>query len=167
MVVEYCSILLSSTVCRLTIISNTFSTSYKTFVIQNEAPNTGRIIVSRFSSTHEYVIHRFSVIDSEEYGKRLLKFLFDKVLIESHQSLDDLIASPIRCDSVPESNGTDASLETSERRESFEFIQITNSKQTPVVETHLIQTIEVLQNLTLPSLQSADGGNVLIDSTSL
>ena len=166
MVVECCFILLSSTVCRLTIISNTFSTSYKTFVIQNEAPSTGRI-VSHFSSMHAYVVHCSSVIDSEEYGKRLLKFLFDEVLIESHQSLEELIASPIRCDSAQESNGTDASLETSERRESFEIIQITNSKQTPIVETHLIQTIEVLQNLALPSLHSADGGNILIDSTSL
>ena len=112
------------------------------------------------------------MIDSEEYGKRLLKFLFDEVLIESTQSLDELILSPIICNSASERSSTTESLNTLgnensyERRESFEVIQITNGVQMPVVEAHVIQTTEVLQNLNIPPLHAVDGEKILIDSAS-
>ena len=52
------------------------------------------------------------MIHPEEYEKRLLKFLFDKVFINSNQTLEELLASPILPDVSHE-----------EQREPFELIQ--------------------------------------------
>jgi hypothetical protein len=62
----------------------------------------------------------FSVIHPVEYEKRLIRFLFEKVFINSNQTLDELLASPILPD-IPREN-----QDPTERRESFEIIETTH-----------------------------------------
>lgn len=142
MVVVFFSIRQLLIVCKHLIISNEFNIQYKIFVIQNEVQNTGKIYFLRIfidfllSST-------FSVIHPEEYEKRLLKFLFEKVFINSNQTLEELLASPIL---PPQEDDS-----TSQQRESFE----------------VIQTTDVLQNLSMQPLTTPDVDSTFIESTAL
>jgi len=72
----------------------------------------------------------------------LLNFLFEKVFINSNQTLDELLASPVRpLDTPPTSDSV--------RRESFEIIQST----------------DILQQLTLKSLANSDLSEMFIEKT--
>lgn len=115
---------------------------YRIFVIQNAVLNTGKYIPN-FEFFKKFFC--FSVIHPEEYEKRLLKFLFDKVFIDSNQTLEELLASPILPDLPPEEQYSQ------ERRESFE----------------MIQTTDVLQNLTIQPLTTTDSDKMFIESTAL
>ncbi len=81
----------------------------------------------------------FSVIHPDEYEKRLIHFLFEKVLIDSNQTLDELLASPILPD-IPESSS-----------EPFE----------------IIQTIGVLEHITTQPLTTTDTDKMFTETTAL
>ena len=116
-----------------------------------------------------------SVIDPEEYAKRIVRFLFEKVLIDSKQTLEELLASPVVYTSFSQSESTTTSLNGTEsitateetKRESFEVIQISNKKQIPMVDTHVIQTTTVLQSLALQPLSPSGNEPIFIQSTAL
>ena len=171
--IAYFSILPSSIVCRRTIISNTCSTSFRISAIQSVALSTGK--KSRSISNDDILRWPSSVIDPEEYAKRIVRFLFEKVLIDSKQTLDELLASPVVCTSYSRSesttvslNGSDSVTSTEEtKRESFEVIQILNKKQIPLVDTHVLPTTTVLQNLALQSLSPTDNEPIFLRHTEL
>lgn len=83
-----------------------------------------------------------SVIHPDEYEKRLLKFLFEKVFINSNQTLKELLHAP-----------TQPSQEaySYQRHESFE----------------LVQTTDILQNLTFQPLTTPDIDETFIEKTAL
>lgn len=84
-----------------------------------------------------------SVIHPEEYQTRLLKFLFEKVFINSNQTLEELLASPALASQ--EENGS------YQRQESFE----------------VIQTNDIIRNLTLQPLTTPDADDIAIETTAL
>jgi hypothetical protein len=121
----------------------------------------------------------FSVVHPDEYEKRLVRFLLDKVFIDSKQTLDELLASPITSvgrrqssSTIPSINGTDEEYEnqnghSKERCESFEFIQISHIAHGLVNSETIIQTTEVLQNLTIQPITTTDNDKMYTQSTSL
>ncbi|CAF1291748.1 unnamed protein product [Rotaria sordida] len=93
----------------------------------------------------------YSVIHPDEYEKRLIRFLFDKVFIDSKQTLNELLASPIISDNLPE-NDIEKKYEIENeylntQRESFELIQTLNINCVEVNGEQVIQTSEKLQSL--------------------
>ena len=112
-------------------------------MIQNVVLNTGKqfLTLSNFSTRDFFS----SVIHPEEYEKRYLKFLFEKVFINSNQTLEELLASPPLPELPPDIEGT------FEQPEPFEIIQATS----------------VLQDLTLQRVISTDSDQAFSESTPL
>ncbi len=123
-----------------------------------------------FLNMNSYLL--FSVIHPDEYEKRLIRFLFDKVFIDSKQTLDELLASPIISNDLPQ-NETEEQYENSNGylnrpSESFEIIHRSNSNNIIDVNNDQVnRTTEVLQTLTIQPLTTTDNGEIFIESTSL
>jgi hypothetical protein len=99
-------------------------------VTQNEVRNTGKSLC--FSQNiNLYLL--FSVIHPDEYEKRIIRFLFDKVFIDSKQTLDELLASPILPDNLLQSQ------QSNEQSEPFEMLQTTDFLQ-PITSQPLTTT---------------------------
>ncbi len=136
---------------------------------QNEVRSTGKSLC--FSQNiNLYLL--FSVIHPDEYEKRIIRFLFDKVFIDSKQTLDELLASPIISNELPQDR-TEEQYENSngylnQLSESFEFIHRSNSNSNIEVNNDRVnKTTEVLQTLTIQPLTTTDNDNMFTESTSL
>ncbi|CAF3415746.1 unnamed protein product [Rotaria sp. Silwood1] len=90
----------------------------------------------------------YSVIHPDEYEKRLIRFLFDKVLIDSKQTLNELLASPILCNTLSEDEIRQMYENQNQclnaQRESFEIIQTLDISSVSVHNEPIIQTNESL-----------------------
>ena len=139
MVIVYFSTQQLLIVYKLLIISNEFNIPFKIFAILNEVLNTGNDLHS-IGTIFPFLC--CSVVHPEEYEKRLLKFLFEKVFINSNQTLNELLLTPIP--SSPEAYSY-------ERHESFE----------------LVQTTDTLQNLAIQPLTTPDMEQMFIERTAL
>ncbi|CAF0916527.1 unnamed protein product [Adineta ricciae] len=98
----------------------------------------------------------YSVIQPDEYEKRILRFLFEKVFVDSKQTLEELLASPNICDTLPDNVNIERCQSINERltqpRESFDIIQESDVKYIEETNGEAIQTTEVIQSLTLQPL---------------
>ncbi|CAF3921185.1 unnamed protein product [Rotaria sp. Silwood2] len=95
----------------------------------------------------------YSVIHPDEYEKRLIRFLFDKVFIDSKQTLNELLASPIICNSFSEDDIRKRYENQNQYLnavcESFETIQMLNTDSIPVNNESFIQAGEQLHSFIL------------------
>ncbi|UJR33051.1 hypothetical protein I4U23_020510 [Adineta vaga] len=113
----------------------------------------------------------YSVIHPDEYEKRILRFLFDKVFIDSKQTLDELLASPHICDTLPDNMNIERCESINENsnqpRDSFDIIQGLEIEAIKRTDEQILQTVEVIQNLTIQPLPLASSNQMLTESTSL
>lgn len=95
----------------------------------------------------------FSVIHPDEYEKRIIRFLFDKVFIDSERTLNELFASSMisnnssQNDIEKEQNNQNEFLNTP--RESLEIIQILNNDSATVSYAYSNSNCKTTQILNL------------------
>ncbi|CAF1015264.1 unnamed protein product [Adineta steineri] len=113
----------------------------------------------------------YSVIQPDEYEKRIIRFLFEKVFIDSKQTLTELLASPNVSDDRLQNSSIElygnCNEDLYQRSASYENIQTSEVNIIELNNEQILQITEVVQNSNISSLKKIDNETMFIETTPL